>query len=65
MKALMRLFTKPSAEELAQRELDEARRLLLDSQRTRDYHQKMVEFHQVRINALVKQLREVNDSSPT
>jgi hypothetical protein len=61
---IKRLFTKPSAEELAQRELDEAKRLLLDSQRTRDYHQKMVEFHQVRISSLTKQLKESANEAP-
>lgn len=52
MKALQKLFRKPSASELAIRELDDARRLLLESQRYRDYYTKMCEFHETRIRSL-------------
>jgi len=58
---MMNPWRKPSAEELAQRELDDARRGLLEAQRHRDYYAKTAEFYQVRINSLTKQLREAND----
>lgn len=49
---LTKLFRKPCAEELAQRELDESRRSLLEAERYRDYYGKMCEFHQSRIRSL-------------
>jgi hypothetical protein len=51
-------FRKPSTEELAQRELDDCRRELLDMQRKRDYYQKMSEFCILRIDKLRQQLKE-------
>lgn len=64
IRSLTSLFRKPSAEELAQRELDEAKRCLLESQRARDYHAKICEFYVTRINSLTKQLRDCNDTPP-
>lgn len=51
-------FRKPSADELAQRELDDARRDLLEMQRKRDYYQKMSEFCLLRIDRVRQQLKE-------
>lgn len=42
---LKRVFKTPSADELAQREYDEARRELLMSQSAAEYHQSMIEYH--------------------
>ena len=60
---IKRLFTKPSADELAQRELDDARRDLLEMQRKRDYYQKMSEFCMIRIDRVRQQLKETANES--
>ena len=60
---IKRLFVKPTAEELAQRELDDAKRDLLEMQRKRDYYQKMSEFCLTRIGALNKQLKEAHEKA--
>lgn len=39
------LFRTPTADELAKREYDEARRQLLVSQSAAEYHQSMIEYH--------------------
>lgn len=54
---LIDAFRKPSAEMLAQRELDDCKRDLLDAQRMRDYYMKIAEFQEVRINRLTQMLR--------
>ena len=60
-----RYFRKPSADELAQRELDDARRDLLEMQRKRDYYQKMSEFCMIRIDRVRQQLKETaNEQTP-
>ena len=46
------LFRKPSAEALAQREYEDARRHLLECQRMHDYYEHMAAFQKVRINRL-------------
>jgi len=52
---IVELFSKPSAEKLAYREYEEARRSLLQSQRMRDYYDNMCRFETQRI----KRLREM------
>ena len=42
---LKQLFKTPTADELAKREYDEARRELLISQSAAEYHQSMIEYH--------------------
>ena len=39
------VFKTPTADQLAQREYDEARRELLMSQSAAEYHQSMIEYH--------------------
>lgn len=39
------VFKTPTADQLAQREYDEARRELLLSQSAAEYHQSMIEYH--------------------
>lgn len=56
-RALLDSCRKPSAEALAQRELDDTKRDLVVSQRTRDYYAKMVEFHEMRIARLTRMIR--------
>jgi len=57
---LKRMFTTPTADQLAQREYDDARRELLLSQSAAEYHQSMIEFH---IKRLLR-LKEILNASP-
>ncbi len=50
------LFRKPSAEVLAQQELEDARRELLQCQRMRDYYDSMTNFNNTRINRVQQML---------
>ena len=56
-KFFVNAFRKPSAEMVAQIELDDCKRGLLEAQRMRDYYMKIAEFHEVRINRLTQMLR--------
>jgi hypothetical protein len=49
-------FRSPSPEELMARELDNARRGLLEAQSARDYATAMVAYHETRIDRLRAQL---------
>lgn len=49
VKMILELFRKPSAEMMAQQELEDARRSLLECQRMRDYYDNMTNFHTTRI----------------
>jgi hypothetical protein len=49
-------FRTPSPEELIARELDQARRGLLEAQTGRDYANAMVFYHETRIHRLRAQL---------
>lgn len=55
---LIDLYRHPSAEVLAQREMEECRRDLLHAERMRDYYAKMAEFNKVRITQLTRAIRE-------
>lgn len=52
-------FRTPSPEELVARELDEARRGLLEALTGRDYAIAMVSYHETRIERLKAQLETV------
>ena len=52
MKSLLSLFRKPSAETLAQIELEEAKRQLLVAQSNAEYRNAMLEYHRRRIARL-------------
>lgn len=52
------VFRKPSADVLAQRELDDNKRMLLEAQRSKDYYSKMVDFYETRIRNLNYQLKK-------
>lgn len=49
---LVDYFRKPSALTLAQRELEECERSLLEHERARDYHDNMVAFNRRRMSSL-------------
>jgi hypothetical protein len=53
---LLNPFRTPSPEELIARELDQARRGLLEAQTARDYANAMVIYHETRIDRLRAQL---------
>jgi hypothetical protein len=55
---IKQLFKTPTADQLANREYDEARRELLISQSAAEYHQSMIEYH---IKRLLR-LREIIDA---
>ena len=49
---LVDYFRKPAALTLAQRELEECERSLLEHERARDYHDAMVAFNRRRLSSL-------------
>ena len=57
---IKQLFKTPTADQLANREYDEARRELLISQSAAEYHQSMIEYH---IKRLLR-LKEIINASP-
>lgn len=61
MRALINLFKTPSADELAVRELEEARRGLLVAQTGLDYARSMVDYETQRVRRL--ELRQLNSCS--
>lgn len=61
---IVELFKKPSPEKLGHRELEDARRNLLECQRLREYYDNMVKFETQRIKRLRKML-EVDESALT
>jgi hypothetical protein len=52
MKFILDFFRVPSADILAVKELEEAKRELLRSQSAQDYAKRMVEYHQDRVKRL-------------
>ena len=56
LQSLLKILRKPSPEELVARELDEARRGLLEAMTGRDYANAMVAYHEARIARLRAQL---------
>ncbi len=57
---IKKVFKTPTADELAKREYDEARRELLMSQSAAEYHQSMIEYH---IKRLLR-LKEIINGYP-
>ncbi len=53
-------FRTPSAEIIAQRELEQARRELLQAQAGQEYATAMVQYHQARIGRLQSMLQEAH-----
>ena len=58
MNALTKLFRKPTAKELAARDLEDARRSLLQEQARAEYHQKMAEFYRGVMHRLSNYIKE-------
>lgn len=57
------LFRPPSAEALALRELEDAKRRLLDAQSAREYAEAMCKYHDVRIKRLTAYLHTVTGAA--
>jgi hypothetical protein len=57
---LMNLFRPNSAEQLAQRELEDAKRELLTAQTHRDYYDSQVRFNETRIARLRHTLADMH-----
>ena len=62
---LINPFRTPSPEELIARELDQARRGLLEAQTGRDYANAMVLYHETRIDRLRSQLEMMTQQEVT
>ena len=56
---LKKLWATPSAEVLALRELEEAKRKLLDAQTSREYADSMVKFREQQIKRLTEYLKGI------
>lgn len=61
---LLNPFRTPSPEELIARELDQARRGLLEALTGRDYASAMVLYHETRIDRLRAQLEVMTQEEP-
>ncbi len=59
MNYLKKLWQTPSAEMLAMRELEEAKRRLLEAQTTREYADSMVKFREAQIKRLTAYIKGV------
>ena len=59
MNYLKKLWQTPSAEVLALRELEEAKRKLLDAQTSREYAESMVKFREAQIKRLTAYIKGV------
>lgn len=57
MNYLKKLFTTPSAESLALRELEDAKRKLLDAQTSREYAESMCKFREQQIKRLTTYIK--------
>ena len=61
---IIRFFKPPSAESIALRELEEARREMLAAQSAREYADSMCRCYEARIKRLTTYLREAHDTNP-
>lgn len=57
---MMKYFVLPTADIMAARELEEAKRELLRSQSALDYTKRMVEYHQDRVKRLTAYVEKSN-----
>lgn len=58
---LKKIYSTPSAEALALRELEEAKRKLLDAQSGREYADSMCKYHEARIKRLTTYLHKATE----
>ena len=60
---LKNVYSVPSAEALALRELENAKRSLLEAQSTREYADSMCKYHEARIKRLTAYLHKVTEEA--
>lgn len=60
IKELVESFRKPSAETLAQRELEEAKRSLLNAQSHQEYYKRLADYNEDRVRRLTGYLKRAN-----
>jgi hypothetical protein len=60
VRELIESFRKPSAETLAQRELDEAKRQLLTAQSHQEYYKRLADYNHDRVMRLTAYLKRAN-----
>lgn len=58
---LKRVYTVPTAETLALRELENAKRSLLEAQSTKEYAESMCKYHDARIKRLTTYLHDATE----
>lgn len=58
IKQIKAIFEQPSAELLAQKQLEDAKRRLLEEQEASEFHARMVEFHLAKIKRLTAYVKE-------
>lgn len=58
------VYGTPSAEVIALRELEEAKRRLLEAQTAKEYAESMVKYHETRIKRLTTYLRDAHEATP-
>ena len=58
---LKKIYSTPSAEVIALRELEDAKRKLLDAQSGREYADSMCKYHEARIKRLTTYLHTVTE----
>lgn len=58
---LKQVYTTPSAEAIALRELENAKRSLLEAQSTREYADSMCKYHEARIKRLTTYLHKATE----
>ena len=59
---LKKVYTTPSAETIALRELEEAKRNLLEAQSGREYADSMCKYHEARIKRLTAYLHNATET---
>ena len=57
------VYGTPSAETLALRELEDAKRKLLDAQSSREYSESICKYHEARIKRLTAYLHKATDEA--
>jgi len=60
---IKQVYGTPSAEALALRELEEAKRRLLEAQTAKEYAESMVKYHETRIERLTAYLRDAHEAT--
>lgn len=60
LKSIMSIWKAPSPESIALRELEEAKRSMLQAQTAKEYAESMVKYHDARIRRLTQFLKDAH-----